>query len=140
MLGAVRLAACVAALVLGSCLTSLTPVAAADSLLVPSAGDLAGAGLHPVAASTRTVTAVLKAGLARSLRTDVARGPAGIVAGAQGDERVDAAAFLLGSPAIAHRVLTAWRRTHHAAGLPLGSDGAVQTSCSATSAGSAPWR
>jgi hypothetical protein len=127
MLGAVRLAACVAALVLTSCLMSLTPVAAADSLLVPSAGDLGGAGLHPIAASTRTVSTALEAGLPRSLKQAVARGLAGVVAGARGDEHLDAAAFVLGSQTIAHRVLTAWRQAHHGSAVRLGHDGTVLT-------------
>jgi len=117
MLGAVRLSACVAALALGSCVTSLPTVAAADSVLAPSASDLVGAGLHPVAASTAGVTAALESGLPRSLRAAVARGPAGAAAGARGDEHAAAGAFVLGSTGIAHRVLTAWRRAHRATGL-----------------------
>ena len=125
MRSGVRLAACVVAIVLGSVLTSSVAVAA--SALVPSGADLTGAGLHPVAASTSAVTSALEAGLPRSLRRAVARGRAGVSAGARGDEHVSAGAFVLGSPAIAHRVLRAWRRAHHAAGLPLGRDGALQT-------------
>jgi hypothetical protein len=126
MRGAVRVAACVVVIVLGNCLAS--SVAAAESALVPSGADLTGAGLHPVAASTSTVTSALQAGLPRSLRRAVARGAAGVAAGARGDEHVSAGAFVLGSPAIAHRVLTAWRRAHHAPSLSLGRDGALQTS------------
>ena len=125
MRGAVRLAACVVAIAFGGCLASSG--AAAESALVPSGADLTGAGLHPVAASTSMVTSALEAGLPRSLRRAVARGPAGVAAGARGDEHVSAGAFVLGSPAIAHRVLTAWRRTQDAAGLTLGRDGALQT-------------
>jgi hypothetical protein len=122
------LRAAAATIVCAACVLAVgCPAAAAGaaSALVPTAGDLAGAGLHPGAASLTAGAIALDTGLTRTQARLVLRARNGAAAGSAGRERLVAGAFVFGSARVAHQILVAFKRVRHASRLHLGLDGAI---------------
>jgi hypothetical protein len=97
-----------------------TAPASTAAPLVFSDADLATLSLHPTRASPGEAIARLDHGLSSRERPSVALTHVAASAGTGRGQRLEFDAFVLRSTSLARRVLSAWRRVHHAAHAKVG--------------------
>jgi hypothetical protein len=107
------------------CKVASPAVAAARASFVFPTAELRALGLGPSRASTGSARHQLESGLPRTARAVLAGVPLEASAGREAGRTLAFDAFLLGNSADAARVLTAWRKSHRAAGVAIGSAGEV---------------